>query len=79
MRGAKGKKMLLSEGYCLTYDKNHNRISIGLPQTFETVNSTYEQILDRITDVEEKDLLVLLNVVKLIFYKAERREDGAQV
>ena len=68
--------MLLSEGYSLTYDKNHNKIVIGLPQTFETVNSTYEQILDRRTDVEEKDLLVLLNVTKLIFCKTERREDA---
>ena len=66
--------MLLSEEYSLTYDKNHNRIVINLPQTFETVNSTYEQILDRRTDVEEKDLLVLLNVVKLIYCKTERRE-----
>lgn len=68
--------MLFSEGYGLIYDKSHNRITIGLPQTSKTFTNTIEPVVDRRTDVEEKDLLVLLNVAKLIFCKVERREDG---
>ena len=61
--------MLTSDGYSLTYYKNKNQIIIGLPQTYETAVNTYEQVVDRRTDVEEMDLLVLLNIAKLIFCK----------
>lgn len=67
--------MLTSEGYCLTYHKSKNQIVICLPQTAETATNTYEQVVDRRTDVVEIDLLVLLNIVKLIFYKGERKQN----
>lgn len=67
--------MLTSEGYGLTYYKNKNQIVICLPQTYETATNTYEQVVDRRTDVEETDLWVLLNIVKLIFHKGERKTD----
>ena len=67
--------MLTSDGYSLTYYKNQNKIVISLPQTYETATNTYEQVVDRRTDVVEIDLLVLLDIVKLIFYKGERRTD----
>lgn len=67
--------MLTSEGYCLTYHKNKNQIVICLPQTAETATNTYEQVVDRRTDVMEIDLLVLLNIAKLIFYKGERMDE----
>ena len=65
--------MLMSDGYCLTYYKNKNQIVICLPQTYETATNTYEQVVDRRTDVEETDLCVLLNIAKLIFHKGERK------
>ena len=61
--------MLTSDGYSLTYYKNKNQIIIGLPQTYETATNTYEQVVDRRTDVGELDLLVLLEIAKLIFRK----------
>ena len=64
--------MLTSDGYALTYYKSRNQIIICLPQTCETATNTYEQVVDRRTDVEETDLAVLLNIVKLIFHKGER-------
>ena len=67
--------MLCSDGYALTYYKNYNQIVIGLPQTCETATNTYEQVVDRRTDVEETDLAVLLNITKLIFHKGEREND----
>ena len=67
--------MLMSDGYCLAYYKNKNQIVICLPQTFETATDTYEQVVDRRTDVMETDLLVLLNIAKLIFCKVERKDD----
>lgn len=67
--------MLLSNGYYLSYDNSHNMITIGLPQTSKTLTNTIEPVVDRRTDVEEKDLFVLLNVAKMIFCKAERKED----
>ena len=71
----KGEPMLTSDGYCLTYYKNKNQIVISLPQTYETATNTYEQVVDRRTDVGELDLLVLLEIAKLIFWKGERRTD----
>lgn len=67
--------MLLSEGYGLIYEKNRNMITIVLPQTSKTFTNTISPVVNRRTDVEEKDLLVLLNVAKLIFCKAERSKD----
>lgn len=69
----KGKTMLTSEGFCLTYYKRQNQIVICLPQTAETATNTYEQIADRRTDVTETELAVLLNIVKLLFYKGGRK------
>ena len=65
----------MSDGYCLTYYKNKNQIVICLPQAFETATNTYEQVVDRRTDVMETDLLVLLNIAKLIFCKGERKDN----
>lgn len=68
--------MLTSDGYCLTYYKNKNQIVISLPHTYETATNTYEQVVDRRTDVTETELLVLLEIVRLIFHKGERRTDA---
>ena len=67
--------MLTSDGYCLTYYKNKNQIVICLPQTYETATNTYDQVVDRRTDVVETDLLVLLNITELIFHKGVRTDD----
>jgi hypothetical protein len=67
--------MLTSDGYSLTYYKTKNQIVIRLPQTYETLTNTYDQVVDRRTDVREIDLLVLLNIAKVIFYKGVRIED----
>lgn len=68
--------MLSGDGYDLIYYKNRNQIIICLPQTYATATNTYEQCVDRRTDVEETDLFVLLNIVKLIFHKGEGKADG---
>ena len=65
--------MLTSDGYSLTYYKNKNKIVIRLPQTYETVTNTYEQVVERRTDVMETDLLVLIEIVKVIFHKGGRK------
>lgn len=66
--------MLTSDGYALSYHKSKNQIVIILPQTYETATNTYEQVVDRRTDVEETDLWVLLNIAQLIFHKGERKD-----
>lgn len=68
--------MLSSDGYHLIYYKHKNQIVIGIPQTYETATNTYEQVVDRRTDVGEIDLLVLLEITKLIFCKGERKADA---
>ena len=70
--------MLTSDGYCLTYYKNKNQIVICLPQTYETTTNTYEQVVDRRTDVGEIELIVLLDIAKLIFRKGEMRTDDCR-
>ena len=74
-RWEKGKTMLTSDGYALTYYKSRNQIIICLPQTCETATNTYEQVVDRRTDVEETDLWVLLNIAMLIFHQGERKDN----
>lgn len=67
--------MLISNGYSLTYYKNRNLIVIGLPQTWRTLTNTHEPVVDRRTDVEEKDLAILLNTTQAIFLNGEREEN----
>ena len=67
--------MLTSDGYALTYYKSRNQIIICLPQTYETATNTIEQPVERRTDVEEKDLFVLLYIARQIFHKGERKDD----
>lgn len=61
--------MLMSGDYALTYDKKHNYINIILPQTEETAITTNGVVSVRRTDVTESDLMVLLQVAKIIFEK----------
>ena len=71
----KEEKMLTNNGYSLVYDKRHNVIVIRLPQTWRTLASTYEPIVDRKIDVEDKDLAILLNATQAIFLNEEGKED----
>ncbi len=66
--------MILHNGYALSYNKSRNQIIISLPQTLQTVTSTAEQSIDRLVDVPELELAVLLSIVELIFqqWKGER-------
>lgn len=61
--------MLMSGDYALTYDKKHNYINILLPQTAETTITTNGVVSVRRTDVTESDLMVLLQIAKIIFEK----------
>lgn len=61
--------MIMSGGYALTYDKKHNYINILLPQTQGTLESTARPLSVRRTDVTESDLMVLLQMAKIIFEK----------
>ena len=63
----KRKKMLTSNGYNLVYDKKRNVIVISLPQTWRTLTNTFEPVVDRRIDVEEKDLAILLTATQAIF------------
>lgn len=66
--------MILHNGYALSYNKSRNQIIIVLPQTERTVTSTVEQSIDRLVDVPEAQLAVLLSIVEHIFqpWKGER-------
>lgn len=61
--------MLMSGDYALTYDKKHNYINIFLPQTAETTITTNGAVSVRRTDVTEPELMVLLQIVKIMFEK----------
>ena len=69
------KRMIVSDGYSLMYDENHNRIVIGLPQTWKTLTNTFDPVVDRRTDVSETDLIVLLNIAQQIFHKEVRKDE----
>lgn len=58
-----------SNGYWLEYYKKRNRIVITLPQTTETITDTVGIMADRRVDVEDKEMAVLLQTVRLIFEK----------
>ena len=59
--------MLTSNGCTLVYYKNRNKIVIGLPQTSKTLTNTFEPVVDRRIDVEDKELAILLTVTQAIF------------
>ena len=68
--------MLTSNGYTLIYYKDRNQIIIDLPQTSRTLTNTFEPVVDRKIDVEDKDLAILLTAVQAIFLNDERRENA---
>lgn len=59
--------VLSSGNYWLHYDRGRNYIFISLPQSELTVNNTVEEIERRKIDVPADELLLILNLVKLIF------------
>ena len=65
--------MLISNEYGLIYYPKRNQIVITLPQTWETPTNTSSPVIDRRTDVQEIDLMAVLQVVQVIFSKAERK------
>lgn len=73
----KGKKMLISNDYALTYYPKRNQIVITLPQTNRTLTNTYSPVVDRRTDVEESELMCLLQIAQVIFSKMDEVEEDA--
>lgn len=67
--------MILHNGYALSYNKSRNQIIISLPQALQTATNTVEQSVDRLVDVPELELAVLLSIVELIFqqWKGENK------
>ena len=64
--------MLIEDGnYALLYNNLKNRITIFLPQTAETVETTAEPICDRKTEVSSEMLGFLLQMTKYIFEKKD--------
>ena len=62
--------MIIEDGnYALMYNSWKNRITIFLPQTAETVETTAEPIQERKTEVSSEMLGLLLMVTKYIFEK----------
>ena len=67
--------MLTNNGYFLIYYKSRNQIVIGLPQTSRTPTNTFEPVADRKTDVEEKELAILLAVTQAIFLNSNEWQE----
>lgn len=64
--------MIIEDGnYGLLYNSCKNRITIFLPQTAETVETTAEPICDRKTEVKSEMLGFLLQMTKYIFEKKD--------
>ncbi len=64
--------MIIEDGnYGLLYNNLKNRITIFLPQTAETVETTAEPIHDRKTEVTSEMLGFLLQMTKYIFEKKD--------
>lgn len=59
------------ENYGLIYNSWKNRITIFLPQTAETVETTAEPIQERKTEVTSEMLGLLLMITKYIFEKKD--------
>lgn len=59
------------ENYGLMYNSWKNRITIFLPQTAETVETTAEPIQERKTEVTSEMLGLLLMITKYIFEKKD--------
>ena len=66
------QSMIIEDGdYGLLYNSWKNHITIFLPQTAETVETTAEPIHERKTEVSSEMLGLLLMVTKYIFEKKD--------
>ena len=65
--------MIVSDGYSLSYERNKNRIIISLPQTEETMMNTTTLPVKR-GDRSEEELIVLLNITRLLFDEVNDEE-----
>ena len=52
--------MLVLDDYCLSYDKERNKITITLPQTWKTMLNTVDELRIRRVDVKEEELFAVL-------------------
>lgn len=60
--------MIVLNGYSLIYDKYHNKVTIYLPQTEHSLNSTVLPVSrNRRYDVGENELSALLPMAQMIF------------
>ena len=71
--GAKGEKMIISEGYSIMQEPKKNRIIINLPQTIATMNTTVEPLSQRYLTITAEQEAVILGIVKAMY---EGREDA---
>lgn len=63
-----------SGNYLLSYNKHGNYIFINLPQTKETAMNTVDPIEQRRVDISGDELMLLLNIVRLIFERRTNNE-----
>lgn len=67
--------LMNNDGYSIIYYKNRNQIVIGLPQTCGSLTNTIDLVADRKTDVEEKELAILLAVTQAIFLNGAKTDE----
>lgn len=58
--------MVTSGDYLITYDKQHNRLIVTMPQTMGTVTNTAGPVVNRKSDFTESDLAAILAFVQLV-------------
>ena len=68
--------MIECKGYTLVYDKDHNKITISLPQTVGSVTTTTMPVTNRRTEIPIEELMMILNVVRFLFEWKGSEADG---
>lgn len=57
---------IVSGGYSALYERDKNRIVIGLPQTVRTLTNTVQDLEPRKVDLTTEDLALLLQMARYI-------------
>ena len=56
--------IVTKDGYSVVYRPKSNQIVIGLPQTMHTVTNTVSMVVNRKTDINDDDLLLLVEAAR---------------
>lgn len=75
--GRKGRfdMIVTDDGYAIEQHQGQNKIVILMPQTAETITNTVQQLSKRRVKLTENELLLILNLVRLLMMDGKEKTE----